>query len=228
MIRVVHYVNRFLGEIGREEKTDICPITVEGAIGPGMLIDRYLDGRGKVVSTVICGDNYFALKQKTAVRKVLEFVRRAKADIFIAGPVFDMSPYGRVCGELCRVISHELGIPAIAGMPVESPAVSIYRRHVLIVETTGEVADMADAISGMVRIALKMKEGRPLGSPSEEGYVPRGFKENIVVDTLAAERAIDLLMKKMRGEAVVSEISGKNDKGRNQDLSWHRDAAKVR
>jgi hypothetical protein len=74
--------------------------------------------------------------------------------------------------------------------------------------------------------------------------VPRGFKENVVTGTLAAERAIDLLLKKMRGEVVASEISkegtntstaslrrasklfGKKDK-RNQNLSRHHDAARA-
>ena len=206
-MRVVHYVNRFLGEIGHEEKTDMGPITAEGAIGPGVLIDRCLDGRGKVVSTVICGDRYFALKQKTAVLKVLEFARREKADIFIAGPVFEAGSYGRACGELCSVISRELGIPAVTGMPIEDPAVGLYRRDVPIVKTANDGADMADVISRIVRIAMKMKEGHSLGTPSEEGYIPRGLKENTITGTLAAERAIDLLMKKMRGEAFVSEIS---------------------
>jgi len=42
---------------------------------------------------------------------------------------------------------------------------------------------------------------------STVAHVPWGSKENIITDTLASERAIRLLLKKMNGEPVASEIT---------------------
>ena len=60
MIRVVHYLNQFFGGVGGEDQADLRPRVVEGAVGPGRAIQKALGGRGEVVVTIICGDNYFA------------------------------------------------------------------------------------------------------------------------------------------------------------------------
>jgi glycine reductase complex component B subunit gamma len=200
-------MNQFFGQIGGEEKASAGPRVVEGAVGPGMLISRLLGGEGKVVATVICGDNHFAQEPDATAREVVESVTRWKADVFIAGPAFDAGRYGLACGELCKAVSVECAIPAVTGMSMENPGVGRCRRHVFIVETQAGAAGMAEAMSQMVGLARKLFKGDRIGTPMEEGYIPRDFKENIITDTLASERAIDLLLKKMNGEAIVSEIT---------------------
>jgi betaine reductase len=206
VIRVVHYVNQFFGQIGGEEKADVGPCIVEGAVGPGLLIDRLLGERGKVVATAICGDNYFSQKPEAAAKEVLDLLESRKADLFIAGPAFNAGRYGLVCGEMCRAVSERLAIPAVTGMSLENPGVSLYRRHVFIVETANGIR-MTEAMLKIIRLALKLLKGDHPGTPQEEGYIPRGFRENIITDELASERAINLLLKKMNGEAHASEIT---------------------
>ena len=60
MLRVVHYLNQFFGGIGGEEKAETGPQVHDGFLGPGRAIQNALAGRGEIVATAICGDNYFA------------------------------------------------------------------------------------------------------------------------------------------------------------------------
>ena len=197
VIRVIHYVNQSFGQIGGEEKAGVGPRVVEGAVGPGLLIDRLLGGQGKVVATGICGDNYFAQKPETAAREVLELLSGWKADVFIAGPAFNAGRYGLACGEMCAAVTERLGIPAVTGMFADNPGVGLYRRRVIIIESDSSAAGIAEAMPKMINLARKLLKGDRLGTPAAEGYIPQGFKENVLTDSLAAERAITLLLKKM-------------------------------
>jgi betaine reductase len=207
MIRIVHYINQFFGQIGGEEKAGVGPSVVEGAVGPGMLINRLLGDQGEVIATAICGDNYFAERPEAVASEVLDLIEKWKPDIFIAGPAFNAGRYGLACGQMCKAVSERLGIPAVTGMFAENPGVDLYRRHVFIIETANSAVGMREAMPKIINLVRKLLRGERPGAPAEEGYITRGFKENIVTDVLAAERAIGLLLKKMRGEAFESEIT---------------------
>jgi len=207
MIRVVHYINQFFGQIGGEEQANIGPRVIEGAVGPGILIDRLLGGQGRVVATVICGDNYIAERLEPAVSEILPLIKKRGADIFIAGPAFNAGRYGLACGELCARVKEELRIPVVTGMFSENPAVDFYRRRIHIIETANSSLGMTKAMPGIVSLGIKLMRGAKPGPPGEEGYIPQGFKENVISGKLAAERAIELLMKKMAGEPYESEIT---------------------
>jgi len=207
MIRVVHYVNQFFGQIAGREKGGIGPRIVEGAVGPGVLIDKLLAGRGKVTATVICGDDYFAEDPERVASEITDLIVGQRPQMFIAGPAFNAGPYGLACGKMCKTVQERLSIPAVAGMFPENPGVGLYRRHVLIVETGRTASAMAKAMPKMVKLSRRLLSGKRLGPASDEGYMPRLVKENVITDKLAAERAIDYLLKKIRGEPVESEIS---------------------
>ena len=207
MIRVVHYINQFFGQIGGEEQANIRPRIVDGAVGPGILIDRLLEGQGRVVSTLICGDNYIAEKLEQAVSELLPLIKKSEADIFIAGPAFNAGRYGLACGELCARVKEELHISAVTGMFPENPAVDFYRRRIYIIETANSSLGMVKAMPRIVGLGIKLMSGARPGPPREEGYFPQGFKENVISGKLAAERAIELLMKKMAREPYESEIT---------------------
>ncbi len=207
MIRVVHYINQFFGQIAGREKAGIGPRIVDGAVGPGVLIDKLLGGQGKVTATVICGDDYFAEDPERAASEIASLVAEQKPHMFIAGPAFNAGPYGLACGKMCKTVQERLSIPAVTGMFHKNPGVGLYRRHVLIIETAHSESGMAKAMPKMVNLSRKLLSGKGLGAAAQEGYLPRLVKENVIVDKLAAERAIDYLLKKIRGEPVESEIS---------------------
>jgi len=207
VVHVLHYVNQFFGQIGGEEKAGVGPKAVDGPVGPGLLINRLLGDRGRVVATLICGDNYFTENIEAAREELSAMIVDRHCDIFIAGPAFNAGRYGIACGEMTRIVSTRFCLPAVTGMFPENPGVDLYRKKIYIVETGGSAAGMAKAMSKMVDLAMKLSIGVPVGRPEEDGYIPRGIKQNVATDRLAAQRAIDMLLSKVKGMPFRTEIS---------------------
>ncbi len=207
MIRVVHYVNQFFGGIGGEDKADMPPRLVEGMVGPGKAVQAALGDQGEVVATVICGDNYFAENIERASEEVRELVRPCKPGLLVAGPAFNAGRYGIACGATCKMAQNELGIPAITGMYGENPGMDLYRRDVYIIQTKDSARGMVDAVNKMVKFAGKLLRRENIGRPAEEGYFPRGQLINEVADRTGAERVVDMLVAKRRGEPFESEVA---------------------
>jgi glycine reductase len=88
----------------------------------------------------------------------------------------------------------------------ENPGVDGYRKYVQIVRTKNSALGMREAVPPMISLALKLWNREPVGTPDQEGYFPQGIRKNVVKDRMAAHRAVDLLMKKIRGEAFETEI----------------------
>lgn len=206
MLRVVHYLNQFFGGIGGEDKAHVKPQITEGAIGPGRAIQNELGDQGKVVATVACGDNFFIEHVEEAAQEVLNLIKPYQPDILIAGPAFNAGRYGIACGALCQATQNQLGIPAVTGMYHENPGLDLYRRDIYIVQTIESLRGMVEAIAKMVNIALLLAKGSNVGRPAEAGYFPRGHLVNEISEKPGAERVVDMLLRKLRGEPFESEV----------------------
>lgn len=204
--RIVHYLNQFFGGIGAEAKAGIPPMEFREAKGPGVDIQEKIGARGEIVATVVCGDNYFTENMEKASNEVLEIISKHKPDIVIAGPSFRAGRYGIACGKVAAEASKRFGIPTLAAMNEESPGVDLYARDTYIVKTGSSVASMDDAIEGMSRFLLKIIRGEEIGSASVEGYFARGIRKNIFAEERGAKRAVDMLVKKVRGEKFETEL----------------------
>ena len=101
-LRVVHYVNQFFGREGQEDKADMGFLAKEGPVGPGVALQNILGERGEVVTTLICGDNYFAENTDEAAEAGLKHVSSYEPDLLIAGPAFEAGRYGIACGAICK------------------------------------------------------------------------------------------------------------------------------
>ncbi|MCC7484928.1 MAG: glycine/betaine/sarcosine/D-proline family reductase selenoprotein B [Burkholderiales bacterium] len=207
VVRVVHYLNQFFGGIGGEDKADVAPTMRAGPTGPGKALQAALGGRGEVVATVICGDNCFAEKPEEACAEVLRLVESCRPDVLVAGPAFDAGRYGIACGAVCRAAEKRLGIPAVTGMYDENPGVELHARQAYIVRTGETVAAMAAAIGRMVNLALRLAAGGDPGGPSEAGYFPRGVLVNVMAEKTGAERVVEMLLAKLRGDHYESEVT---------------------
>jgi betaine reductase len=205
MLRVVHYINQFFGGIGGEEKADAPLSERAGAVGPGRLLATRLADQAEVVATLICGDNYMAEHEATTLEEVRARLAELKPDALVAGPAFNAGRYGMACGAVCAA-AEALGIPAVTGLYPENPAVESYRAHAVIVPTGNSAAGMAEAMSQMARLALKLAKREPLGPTREEGYIPRGFRLNTLAAESGAERAVAMLLAKLRGEPFETEL----------------------
>jgi len=203
--RVVHYINQFFAGIGGEDKANVPPEARNGAVGPGMALNQAFGDEAEVVGTIICGDSYFADNIEKARQEVLELVKKFDADGLVAGPAFNAGRYGTACGDVCETVTKELSIPAVTGMYKENPGVDMYRKSTYIVETTDSARGMKDAVPAMARILLKQLKGEPLEKPEEEGYIPRGVRVNYFAEKIGAERALDMLVKKLKGEPFTTE-----------------------
>ena len=205
-IKVVHYINQFFAGIGGEEKADYKPEVREGIVGPGMALNAGFKGEAEIVATVICGDSYFGENIEEAKTEVLKMVKKYDPDLFIAGPAFNAGRYGVACGAIADAVQSELGIPAMTGMYIENPGADMYKKSVYIISTKNSAAGMRDAVKKMVPLALKVAKGEEIGSPEEEKYIPRGVRKNFFTDKRGSERAVDMIIKKLKGEEFVTEF----------------------
>lgn len=204
-LRVVHYINQFFANIGGEEMAHIEPELRAGVVGPGQGIQAQLKDEAEIVSTIICGDSYFNENLKVALPKILEIIKGEKPDLFIAGPAFNAGRYGTACGTIAKAVKEELGIPVISGMYIENPGADMFKKDIHIVSTKDSAVGMRDAISKIVPLALKLAKGMEIGSPSEEGYIERGLRKNYFNEKIGAERAVEMLVKKLNNQEFVTE-----------------------
>ncbi len=205
MIRVVHYINQFYGGIGGEEKADIKPEVREGVVGPGMALKAALGNDADIVATVICGDSYFNENIEEASQEILEMVKKYNPDLFIAGPAFNAGRYGVACGSICKAVQDNLNIPVVTGMYVENPGVDMFKKELYIVETANAATGMRQAIPAIAKLALKLAKKESMGTPSEEGYIPRGVRKNIFKAERGSKRAVNMLVAKLKGDKFETE-----------------------
>ncbi len=205
-IRVVHYINQFFAGIGGEEKADYQPEVREKAVGPGMAFEQNFKGEAKIVATIICGDSYFNENLEEAKAQVIEMVKKYHPDLFIAGPAFNAGRYGVACGTITEAVKEELNIPVLTGMYIENPGVDLFKKSIYIVATKNNAAGMRSAVKTMSSLALKLAKKEKIGFPEEEGYIPRGIRKNIFVEKRGSQRAVEMLIKKLKGEEFVTEF----------------------
>lgn len=205
-IRVVHYLNQFFAQIGGEDKANVGPEIKDGIIGPGRALQQALGERGEVVATIFCGDNYFAEQEEQVIDDLLGRMAEYKPDLLIAGPAFESGRYGIACGAICQAAQKRLDIAVVAGMDEDNVGASLYRKTVYIVNSGVSIAKMVPTLQTMAALGLKLGRHEVIGKPVHEGYLPRGVKHNEFAAKPPAERAVDMLLAKLRGDEFVSEI----------------------
>lgn len=202
-MKVVHYVNQFFAGLGGEEAAGTPPTRMEGPVGPGRGLG--LD----VAVTISCGDDYFGEHEPEALARLLGWLEEERPDVLICGPAFGSGRYGYACGTLAREAGRR-GIPVVSGMHPENPGVLAAEGAGFIVKTDARVTGMRAALPVMADLARRLAAGEGIGSPEEEGYVPRGLRRNRRADRTGAERAVDLLVAKLQGD-IRTEVEPAKD-----------------
>lgn len=205
MIKVVQYINQFFAQIGGEEMAHVKPEIREGIVGPGAAFKAAFKGEAEIIATVICGDSYFNENIEEAKKEILEMVKQYKPDVFIAGPAFNAGRYGVACGTIATAVKDELGIPSLTGMYVENPGADMFKDKVYMVSTKNSAVGMRAAVKIMAPLALKLAKGEPIGASIEEGYMPNGVRKNFFDEERGSKRAVEMLVKKLKGEEFVTE-----------------------
>ncbi len=158
-----------------------------------------------IVATVVCGDNCFAENIEEIAEKVVELISPYQPDLFVAGPAFNAGRYGIACISSCTAVSQKLGIPVVTAMYQENPALDLNSKEVYVIPTDDSVIGMKEAIPRMANFLRKLAAGQKIGLPQDEGYLPRGFRVNQFMERTGAERAVDMLLSKMKGESYQTE-----------------------
>ncbi|HEY7218178.1 MAG TPA: glycine/betaine/sarcosine/D-proline family reductase selenoprotein B [Candidatus Binatia bacterium] len=206
-IRVVHYLNQFFAQIGGEDKADASPQAKDGPIGPGRALQQALGEDGEIVATLFCGDNYFAEHEAEAIDQLISRATEYKPDLLIAGPAFESGRYGIACGAICQAAQKRLGIVTVAGMDEDNVGAGLYRKTIYIINSGPTIARMVPTLQRMAALGVKLVRREAIGKPESEGYLPRGIKRNEFATKPPAERAVDMLLAKLRGGEFHSEIA---------------------
>jgi len=201
-IRVLHYINQFFAGIGGEDYASTKPEIRLGKVGPGILLEQALTGRGQIVATLICGDNYASEHPRELEELAQAAVDEHHVQLLVAGPAFNSGRYGMACGTVCAAVQ----VPSVTGLHLENPAVDAFRARTYVIPTTATGFGMASAMANITRLGLKLATGQRLGPAADEGYFAQGLRRNLWRADPAAKRALDLLMAKVRGEPWQSEI----------------------
>lgn len=206
--RIVHYINQFFAGKGGEDKADFKPAAVDGPVGPGLEIERVLKADGvdaQVVGTVICGDSYYGEHMDEARQECLNLIEGFKPDLMIAGPAFNAGRYGVACGDISVAAAEKLDIPTVTGMFKENPGRELYHKGTYIVPSTESSRSMRKDIAAMVNLGVKLLKKEPMGCAAEEGYFPRGIRKVFFREKSGAARAVDMMMKRLKGEEFQTE-----------------------
>jgi len=201
-VRIVHYLNQFFGGIGGEEHAGVRPEVRPGPVGPGQALKAALGDAAEIVATVICGDSWFNENLEEAKATVLELIRQHNPDLVVAGPAFNAGRYGMACGAVAEVVSKQLGIPVVTGMYKENPGVEVYRRYAWVVETGNSAASMRQAIQDMANLITRLAAGL---EPEPGTYLERGLRVNAFAAERGSARAVEMLVRKLRGEPFTTE-----------------------
>ncbi len=206
MKKAIHYINQFFAGIGGEDTADYKPEIREGLLGPSLALNSMLDA--EVTHTIICGDNFMGSNTDEAVETILGFLEDKEFDIFVAGPAFQAGRYGVACGTICKAVKEKFNVPVITSMNEENPGVEMFKKDIYIFEGGKSAAKLRDDVRVMANFANKILKGEKTGSADEEGFFPRGIRAQIWLESgkTAAERGVDMLVKKLNGEPFETEL----------------------
>ena len=206
MKKAIHYINQFFAGIGGEDTADYKPEIREGLLGPSLALNSMLDA--EVTHTIICGDNFMGSNTDEAVETILGFLEDKEFDIFVAGPAFQAGRYGVACGTICKAVKEKFNVPVITSMNEENPGVEMFKKDIYIFQGGKSAAKLRDDVKAMANFANKILKGEKTGSADEEGFFPRGIRAQIWLKSgkTAAERGVDMLVKKLKGEPFETEL----------------------
>ncbi len=205
MKKIVFYTNQFFGQIGGEDKAYTEPQFHSGPIGNANAFSDKLED-AEIIATIICGDNYYVENMDKVKAFIKDKLTNTEFDFFIAGPAFNAGRFGIACADVCSFIKNEYNVEAITGLYEENPAVEMYKKNIYILRVGKSAAAIRKAVPLMAGFANKLLKGEELGSPSDEQYFAKGKRINIFREKNGAERAVDMLLKRLSNEPYETEL----------------------
>ncbi len=212
-LKALCYINQFFAGLGGEEAAHEGLHVYDEPKGPAMGMAAAWKGEMEVVRTLAVGDNYFNIDENYEALKpqLIGLIQEVRPDVVIAGPAFNAGRYAVACGKFCAMVTQELGIPSVTSMFPTNPAVAMYLRKTYIMEGAETAAGMRSSLPALAAFALKLAKGEAIGSAPVEGYIPTGVRINEVDEHSGAERVVEMLVKKLKGQPYRSEVPLRKD-----------------
>ncbi len=207
-MKAIHYINQFFAGIGGEEMADQTPVFHDKLIGCSMMLNAICKPDIEVTNTIVCGDNYITNHTEEALKEIFAFLDAKEFGIFFAGPAFMAGRYGVGCGIVCKAVNERYHVPVITSMNEENPGVEEYKSAMYIFKGGRKATFMKQDVTPMAAFAKKIAKGEELLPAAQEGYFPRGIRAEIPQPDgiIAADRVIDMLLKKLNGEPFQTEL----------------------
>lgn len=204
---VVHYINQFFAGIGGEEEAGRGPGRLETLPPISRKLQSLLGDDFEVRATVYCGDDY-AASNPGAADEILSLMASEGASMVIAGPAFSSGRYGIAVARVASAAA-AAGLAAICGMHPENPGLGELkfsteglRPQAIATGTTAR--EMTPALEALCRAATRVARGEQL-SP-DDGLIAKPVRRNSLSERNAAERAVDLILARLRGDETATEI----------------------
>ncbi|MGI6157179.1 MAG: glycine/betaine/sarcosine/D-proline family reductase selenoprotein B [Saccharofermentanales bacterium] len=204
--KVVHYINQFYAGMGGEDTASIGLSSKEGPVGPGLALAKALGDDYEIVKTIVCGDNTIAEQADVIIPQLVEEVKDAKADLFVAGPGFNAGRYGLGCGAATAAVTEQLNIPAVTALFSENPGTDLYKNRCYILQTDDNAKNMVDAVKRVAAFAKRLVNGDTILDGKKEGYHGSGPAVNIDYSIPAAQRGVDMLLAKFHKQPYKTEV----------------------
>lgn len=199
-IRIVHYVNQFFAGIGGEDRAGDGPVRIDGPVGPGRKLQSLLPDGHQIVTTITCGDDYAV--GPDAAQEIFELVAKEGADLFVAGPAFTSGRYGIACARAVA-LAQENQLPSVVSIHPQNPGLA--EAGLAAAVACGETArDMGPSLDRLAQAIRKLAEGKAL-EPSD-GLIGRSARRNARLERNAAERAVDLVVRRLAGQPAQGEV----------------------
>lgn len=202
--KILYYLNQFFGQIGGEEQAHIAPQFSESSVGPALAFGNMLGDGFDVVGTFICGDNYFNENKAQVEAELKEVYDKYQPDLVVAGPAFNAGRYGMACAGVAAFFD-ELDVPVVSGMYEENPGLDECKAHAYTVKTGNSAGDMRKSLPKMAALTNKILNGEVV-KPQNDDYFVQGKRLTVFSEKTGSERAIDMLLKRLKGEEFTTEL----------------------
>src|SRR5918999_5013641 len=207
---IVHVINQFFAGLGGEDKAGMSVGVIENTAGAARGLQAQLGAEANIPCTIYYGDNYFHEHNEEAMKAILEAVRSRQPQALVAGPAFSSGRYGMSCIEICHAAATTLEIPCVTAMHEENPAIGTYRdlanARLFCLPSTETAEGMTDALKALAKFVCRVVNGESIGPALQEGYISRGIRRLEKTDRTGADRAIDMLLKKINHEPYITEV----------------------
>lgn len=204
--RIVHYINQFYAGLGGENTASVGISYQDGPVGPGAVLAQEMGEGFEIVKTIICGDNTIAERPDEILPQVVQAVRDANADLFVAGPGFNAGRYGLGCGSATAAVTEQLKIPAVTALYAENPGTDLYKNRCYILQTDNNAKNMGVALKKVAAFAKRLAAGDAVLDGKVEGYHGSGPAIDIDYSIPAAHRGIDMLLAKVHKQPFQTEV----------------------